>query len=151
AADPNKVMVEGQDRPAELLYSQWMTTALASFAPEASEALRLAARAYHIRRWTIPRGSYARGRLGYLQWRTALASLHAKQASKILREAGYDVAMSIRVESLIRKERLKADPETQTLEDVICLVFLKHELGDFARKHPEEKVLTILQKTWKKM
>lgn len=151
AADPGRVVINGQEFPAELIYSQWMSETLEKFAPDAPEPLRLAARAYHIRRWMIPRGSYARGRLGYLQWRTALSSFHAKQAARILRDTGYDTATISRVETLIRKERLKADPDTQTLEDVICLVFLQHELTDFMKKHPEEKVVTILQKTWKKM
>ena len=35
--------------------------------------------------------------------------------------------------------------------DVICLVFLESYLGAFAEKHPEDKVIPIIQKTWKKM
>ena len=56
-----------------------------------------------------------------------------------------------RVEALLRKERLKADPEAQLLEDIICLVFVEHYLGDFAPKHEEEKLLGVLRKTWRKM
>ena len=41
--------------------------------------------------------------------------------------------------------------ETQTLEDVICLVFLEFYFEPFAHKHPEDKTIDILQKTWKKM
>ena len=39
----------------------------------------------------------------------------------------------------------------ETLEDVVCLVFLKHYLGEFAHEHDEEKVAAILAKTWRKM
>jgi len=39
----------------------------------------------------------------------------------------------------------------QTLEDVICLVFLQYYLADFAAKHPQDKVLDIIRKTWHKM
>jgi sirohydrochlorin ferrochelatase len=56
-----------------------------------------------------------------------------------------------RVASLIRKENLKTDVESQTLEDVACLVFLQHYAADFAPKHDREKMIGIVQKTWKKM
>jgi hypothetical protein len=46
---------------------------------------------------------------------------------------------------------MKTDPESQTLEDVVCLVFLNFYFKDFAAKHQEEKVVQILQKTWNKM
>jgi len=34
---------------------------------------------------------------------------------------------------------------------VICLVFLRHYLPDFAKKHDEAKLIDIIQKTWGKM
>jgi hypothetical protein len=37
------------------------------------------------------------------------------------------------------------------MEDALCLVFLEYELEDFARKHPAEKVVDILRKSWRKM
>jgi hypothetical protein len=51
----------------------------------------------------------------------------------------------------LRKEKLKADPETQALEDVACLVFLENYFADFAVKHEEKKIIDILRRTWKKM
>ncbi len=89
--------------------------------------------------------------MGYHQWRTSLYSFHADEAANILREAGYDDAIIARVRSLLRKEKLKADPETQALEDVACLVFLENYLAEFALKHDEKKVIDILRRTWKKM
>ncbi len=52
---------------------------------------------------------------------------------------------------LLRKERLKSDPEVQALEDVVCVVFLAHYLADFAGRHSRTKVVEILRKTWSKM
>jgi hypothetical protein len=49
------------------------------------------------------------------------------------------------------KKRLKADPETQALEDVACLVFLESYFADFAAKHDDQKIIGILRKTWAKM
>jgi hypothetical protein len=135
----------------ELRYAQQMTAWLDRLAPDASDALKLAARAQHLMRWQIPRDSYPKDRAGYLKWRTTLYDFHADRASEVLREVRYDDATIARVKSLIRKEKLKADPETQTLEDVICLVFLENYFEEFSQEHDEEKLIRILQRTWKKM
>ena len=135
----------------ELLYSQRMSNWLERVEPGASEALRLAARAQHVRRWAIPRSDYPMDRIGYLTWRTTLGKFHAEEATRILREVGYDEATIGRVASLVRKERIKSDAEAQTLEDVICLVFLENYFAEFAASHDEEKVVNILRKTWRKM
>jgi hypothetical protein len=135
----------------ELLYSQRMTAWLERIEPAASEALRIAARAQHIRRWTIPRGDYPMDRIGYLRWRTTLYKFHADEVSRIMTETRYDEEAIARVASLVKKERIKTDPEAQTLEDVICLVFLENYFAEFAAGHEEEKVIGILRKTWKKM
>jgi len=52
---------------------------------------------------------------------------------------------------MIRKEDLKSDEETQALEDVACLVFLDDQFADFEKEHDEEKIISILRKTWGKM
>jgi uncharacterized protein DUF4202 len=151
AEDPQLEVVDGVSYPKELLYARRMTTWLDRFAPDASEALRLAARCQHIRRWMIPRSRYPMDRRGYLQWRTALATFHGETAAEILRQVGYDEALIGRVRSLLRKEGLKRDPEVQCLEDVICLVFLESYCADFAKRHDTAKMLPIIRKTWEKM
>jgi uncharacterized protein DUF4202 len=151
ADDPHREQVDGVFYPKELLYAQRMTTWLERFAPDASEALRLAARGQHIRRWTLPRSQYPMDRRGYLQWRAALAKFHADTAANILRGVGYEEALIARVQALIRKEGLKRDPEVQCLEDVICLVFLESYCADFATHHDVAKLLPIIRKTWEKM
>jgi hypothetical protein len=149
--DPNRETFEGREQPKELLYARRMTRWLHRLAPDASEPLRLAARCQHLCRWMIPRSRYPLDRAGYHRWRSDLKNFHAAKAGEILREVGYDGETVARVQALVRKERLKADAETQTLEDVICLVFLESYFGEFARRHDEEKLITILRKTWKKM
>jgi len=151
AADPNREMVNGQPQPKELVYAQRMSEALAGFAPDAGEALQLAARCQHIERWSIPRKDYPLGRDGYNQWRTALRKYHAERAGEILRGTGYDDATIARVQDLVQKKKFKADPEGQALEDVVCLVFLTHYFEAFAKDHDEDKLIGIVQKTWKKM
>ena len=151
AEDPRRDLVDGVEQSRELLYARRMTETQERFAPNASEAVRLAARCQHIRRWTIPRDDYPDGREGYRRWRTDLARFHADTAGAILREVGYDDQTVARVGTLLRKERLKADPEVQLLEDVACLVFLQHYLPAFAPRHDADKLTGILRKTWRKM
>jgi len=151
AEDPNRESWQGVDYPKELLYSQRITGWLERFAPDASEALRLAVAAQHIRRWESPRSDYPEGKAGYKRWRSELARFHAQTAGSILAEVGYDDETIRRVQGLIRKEQLKRDAEAQCLEDVACLVFLESYFVDFSQKHDEAKVIDILQKTWKKM
>ena len=151
ALDPNKIEVDGQPLPAELAYGRRMSETLARLAPHASEHLRIAARGQHIERWTSPRASYPAGRVGYLKWRKDLQGFHARRIGEIMMAAGYDAGDVERVGALVRKERLKSDPDAQMIEDVACVVFLEHYLGDFLAKTDEEKLAGILAKTWNKM
>lgn len=151
AEDPKHEVFEGEAQPAELVYARRMSAWLDRIAPEASEALRLAARCQHLQRWTIPRDDYPRDRRGYLAWRNAEKRMHADKAGEILQEVGYEAETVERVQDLVLKRRLKADPESQTLEDVVCVVFLESYFADFAPQVDEEKVLEILRKTWAKM
>lgn len=151
AEDASRVDVGGDGRPAELVYGERMSQVLGDLYPEASEALQLAARAQHIRRWTVPRETYPMDRTGYLRWRSDLKRRHADMAGEIMRAVGYDAAEIARVGSLIRKERLKQDAESQALEDVACIVFLKHYIDEFVAKHDDAKLISILRKTWAKM
>ena len=155
--DPNRESYQGKDHPKELLYARRLSAWLERLAPDASEALRLAARCQHIRRWEIPRDRYPiggeEGRKGYQQWRAALMQFHAETAGGILRDVGYDDATIARVQGMLRKENLKSDPETQTLEDAVCMVFLENHFADFSRRDDidEEKLNRIIRQTWHKM
>ena len=148
AEDPAR---DADGRAKELAYVLRLSAWLDRLAPQASEALRLAVRCQHLRRWAIPRSSYPEGRAGYLRWRRDEALAHAALAGEILRDAGYGADEVARVQALVRKERIKQDAEAQALEDASCLVFLEHELAAFAAKHDEPRVIDILRKTWAKM
>jgi len=151
ARDPNSVIVDGRPVGKELVYGQRMSEQLSKFAPDASEHLAIAARAQHIERWKSPRSDFPLGRTGYKKWRSSLLLFHAKRAGEIMRSNGYSETDVQRVQYLIQKRQLKRDIESQTLENVVCLVFLKFYLDDFARKHDEEKLTDIIRKTWIKM
>jgi hypothetical protein len=150
AQDPN----QDQGQPTELLYAERMSEMIGRFAPDASEAAQLAVRAQHIRRWTVPRGTYPMTKEGYLAWRSGLYKFHADTAGELMREAGYDEAMIERVKKAVGKRGIKANPETQLLEDIANLVFIEHYVLDFAGTKPdydEAKWLDIIRKTWGKM
>jgi Domain of unknown function (DUF4202) len=138
-------------RGVELPYAQRLSAWVERLAPKASEELRLAARAQHICRWVIPRDSYPPGRIGYLKWREDLKHFHAQKAGDILRELGFDVTAVGHIQDLIRKRNFPRTPEGRILEDALCLVFLETQFAETAAKTGDEKMLGILQKTWRKM
>jgi len=151
SADPNTELINGTETPKELIYGQRMTSVIESYAPNADIALKLAARCQHICRWESPRSNYEMNRVGYLTWRADLKKFHAKKASEILEKLNFDPEVIERVSFLLQKKKLKKDTDTQTLEDVICLVFLEHYYEAFFQKHTDEKIIDIVQKTWNKM
>ncbi|MDT0620362.1 DUF4202 domain-containing protein [Croceitalea vernalis] len=149
--DPNSEAVDGIRYPKEVLYASRMTETLNKFEPNASESLRLTAHCQHICRWEIPRNSFEMNRAGYLKWRQELKKFHVKKAKEILTEVGYSETIIAQVAFLLLKKQLKKSIETQTLEDVICLVFLQYYFEPFTTKHNDAKIIDILQKTWRKM
>ncbi|KAI4161169.1 MAG: hypothetical protein L6R39_000129 [Caloplaca ligustica] len=151
AQDPNTVHSDGKPIAYELFYSNKMSDYLDKCDTNASETLRLAVRAQHLRRWEVPRSSYAMNKIGYHSWRTYLKKRQAELAAQICLDSGYSSEDADRVAALVRKENLKQDAETQTLEDVACLVFLDDQLETFEKEHDEAKIINILRKTWGKM
>jgi len=149
--DPNLEIENGKQVPKELLYSERMTEMLHEFHPEPSESLLIAARGQHIKRWILPREQFPMDRKGYLAWRTQLKKFHADLVGSIMKDNGYGEEDIQKVDDLINKRRLKTDQEAQTLEDVVCLVFLKYYFEEFIIKHDDDKLIRIVQKTWNKM
>ena len=49
------------------------------------------------------------------------------------------------------RERVIAAAEGRVLEDALCLVFLETQFAETTAKTGEDKMIVILQKTWKKM
>lgn len=150
-ADPNQEKWQDSLHPKEWLYSQRMTAWLQQVYPNASEELQLAAHAQHICRWVIPRSEYPMDKVGYHKWRKELQVFHASKAGELMEQVGYDADRIQKVQALLQKKNLRKDPVCQQLEDIICLVFLDHYFDAFAEKHADEKVVDILQKTWRKM
>src|SRR5215469_13804160 len=145
--DPN----QENGQPRELLYSERLTNWVLRLSPNASEALRLAARCQHLCRWKIPRSDYPMTRPGYLKWRTDLKKFHAQHSGEILRETGYDEATIQRVQDLNLKKNFPADTECRVLEDALCLVFLEFQFAPLAAKTDDEKMINALKKSWEKM
>ena len=153
--DPTRIVVRGVERPKELghaeLATEWAWRLREVEGVEPSEALLLAARAHHIERWLVPRETYPDGRTGYLQWRTGLHRFHAERAAAILRESGYEDGAIDAVSRVIRKERPRANRDSQALEDALCLVFLETQLELDWERIDDDKMVEVLRKTWRKM
>ena len=121
-------------------------------APDASDALRLAARAHHLRRWAVPRSDYPQGRAGYLRWRRAQGGRHARDLAALLDGVGVDGSVSARAAEIVAKRGPGTDPEVQTFEDAVSLTFLQTELGPvIGRLNDDAKVADIVAKTLAKM
>ncbi|WP_221031495.1 DUF4202 domain-containing protein [Actomonas aquatica] len=152
AADPTYTP---DGRPAELVYAERMVAwgerlATAAHSPLAALALRC----QHLERFLTPRDTFPEGRAGYYQWRTSLYTKQGDRARDLLLEAGCDAADAERVRSWVAKENLRADPNSQLLEDCAILVFLENHIADFAAQHADytrEKWIRILQKSWTKL
>ncbi len=148
--DPNLETTTDGPVPAALLYGRRMTQVLQDFEPSASDELKIAARGQHIERWKRPRADYPEGRTGYLDWRRDAAQYHAARVSAFMREAGHDGPACDRVSQLMLKKNLKTDHDSQTLEDVACLVFFRWHADAFSDKYAE-RVLPVVMKTARKM
>lgn len=149
--DPSRIAWNGDQYPSEYFYAIQLYEWVNKLNSEASEPLLLASRCQHIGRWEIDRKTYPDGRVGYLTWKNDLAHFHARKATEILQSIGYDADIITRVNEIVLKKRLKTDSEVQTMEDALCLVFLSFQYDDLIKKHTEEKMIGILQKTWAKM
>jgi hypothetical protein len=151
ADDPNVIVINGGERPKELAHAELVTDWVRQLDADPSEPLLLAARAHHLRRWTIPRASHPTGRAGYLKWRKALHEQHAREVAEILLDVGYDDATVARVQDLVRKRGLGKDPDVQTLEDALCLVFVQTQLRDLAQRLDPATLPGVIEKTKRKM
>lgn len=151
AADPART---ADGRAAELAYADRMEAWVARLVPDAPLLLRLAARAQHLERWTVPRTSFPMDKPGYHAWRRSLYTKQAERARALLLEAGVAANEAAETATWVSKTGLKTNPGTQALEDAACLVFLENEIGAFAAQHadyPREKFVDIIRKTWRKM
>lgn len=151
ADDPNTIDVRGARRLKEQVHAEMAVEWIRRLVPSPSDALLLAARAHHVRRWEIPRSSEPDGRAGYLKWKRRLQQHHADVAGGILRDVGYDDAAIERVQSLVKKERLKSDPEVQALEDALCLVFVETQFTALTAQLGEDHMVEVVAKTLRKM
>lgn len=151
ADDPVRIEVRGEPRPKELAHAELAVEWVRRLRPDASEALLLATRASHVRRWELPRSAEPAGRAGYLRWKRRLQAHHAAVAGELLASVGYDADTIARVQSIVRKEALRSDPEVVTLEDALALVFVETQFTELADRLDEDHMVDVVAKTLRKM
>jgi hypothetical protein len=151
--DPRNFTWERVSEPQEYFFAVKLYEWVLKLDPDADEELLLASRSQHIGRWEIPREDYPEGREPYLKWRKDLALRHAAIAGRLMREACYGDETVDRVKQIILKQRIKVDPDVQTMENALCLVFLQLQYEEFRKKyeHEPEKIINILRKSLLKM
>lgn len=154
AEDSRVTVVDGEAHPFESVYANRMTETMENLYPDASELLRIAARAQHIRRWEIPRDHYPKNREGYQKWRLSLRKMHSELVGAIMAENDYSADDIERVGMFLKKEQLKKDAQSQALENVVDVVFLAYYWDDFVAKYSDyddDKLIDIVGKTLRKM
>lgn len=148
ADDPNAVEVGGAELPLALAHGQLAADWIGQLVDEPDDALLIAARAHHLRRWEVRRDSYPAGRAGYLRWRRHQKVRHAGDVAAILESCGYAPAEIERVQRLVRRENIDG---AQAVEDAACLVFIETQLGSLAARMDHQLMLDVIRKTARKM
>ncbi|TDS12300.1 DUF4202 domain-containing protein [Sphingobacterium paludis] len=148
--DPQTFAWQGKSYPQEYFLAMKLWEWVNKLDPQASEPLQLASRCQHIGRWESPRNNYPMDRAGYLLWRKELAEHHAAVARAIVEKVGFNEGIIVDMEQIVMKKKIKVNPDVQTMENALCLVFLEFQYEDFFPKHPD-KIVTILQKSLLKM
>jgi Domain of unknown function (DUF4202) len=151
ANDPASLFFEGAFHPQALLEGQRAQAWVEQLRPGANPALRLAARAHHLRRWEIPRDAYPRTRAGYLSWRRRLYDFHADALAEIMTAAGYPPDQTARAGTILHKQGLHTDADVQAHEDAVSLAFLELRAAGFSTTVSREQLLRALRRTWSKM
>ena len=152
AADPNRVVVRGDEEPLALVHGRLASEWIVALHPDASDEWLIAARAHHLRRWELPRSDYPEGKAGYLRWRRDQKQRHAQDVAGLLAAAGYDDDEIGRVQALVRRDGLTSgDPGAQAVEDSACLVFIETQLADIADRLDHDHVVDVIRKTARKM
>ena len=125
------------------MHAELVTEWVKRLRPDADDALLLAARGHHFRRWTLPRSSYPAGPRRLPALAQALARPARARARRAPRASGYDDATIGRARAGARAQGRPrspgADADVQVLEDALCLVFLETQLADVAaRLEPDD-------------
>ncbi|MGI8756255.1 MAG: DUF4202 domain-containing protein [Acidimicrobiales bacterium] len=151
AEDPVRLVVDGLERPKEVVHADVVERWVRALDSDASEAQLLAARAHHLRRWVVPRSSYPEGRAGYLRWRRDHKQRQAAEVAELLAGVGYDQSTIDTVASLVAKKGLGRDPQAQVHEDALCLAFVELQLDDLIEQLGEGRTVEVVIKTMAKM
>lgn len=151
AADPVRIVVDGVERPKELVHADAVERWIRHLDTDADEFQLLAARAHHLRRWVVPRSDYPEGRAGYLRWRTDHKARQAAEVAEILAAHGYDESEIARVETIVAKRGIKTDPQVQTHEDALCLAFIELQFDDLTHQLGHDHMVEVVRKTAAKM
>ena len=152
ADDPTPVTVRGDAQPLALVHGVLAVEWVTRLSPRADEAVLLAARAHHLRRWELPRSQYEAGKAGYLRWKRDQRQRHARDVGVLLAEHGFAADEIAVVQALVQRQGLAAgDVGAQLVEDAACLVFIETQLADVATKLDHDHLVDVIRKTAKKM
>jgi len=150
-SDPRRITWDGVELPRQLGESACLWHYIQRLSPSPSAALQISAHCQHLRRFAYPRQAFAAGRDGYLAWRTNAALQSADESASIMQQCGIDEVLVEQVVAILTKQDRRHRTDVQTMEDALCLSFLRLDALEFAAKHEQSEVLKILRRTWLKM
>ena len=148
APDPTVVVVRGREVALAEIHGQLAAEWVERLVDDPDEALLLAARAHHLRRWELRRDTYPTGRAGYLRWRRDQKARHAADIEGVLAPLGYEPGEIDRVQRLIRRETVDG---AQAVEDAACLVFIETQLASISERIDHQLMIDVIRKTAAKM
>jgi hypothetical protein len=70
---------------------------------------------------------------------------------EILAAVGYERPLIERVQAIVAKQGLGRDPDVQTHEDALCLVFLEQQFDQVAEQLGDEHTVQVVRRTARKM
>lgn len=148
--DPNIVIAAGVSWPRARLQGVRATFWLDELGGTQDIAVSLAARAHHLRRWSVARSAFPEGRAGYHRWKREARAAHRAAIDEVLAPLGLPAELIERAGVAAERASLD-DPGAQLVEDVACLVFLETQYDELIDRLGEDKVIEALRKTVRKM
>lgn len=148
--DPNVIVFEGRSWPRAQLQGVRATYWLGELDTSADPAVTIAARAHHLRRWSVNRSSFPEGRAGYHRWKREARAAHRAAIEAVLAPLQLPSDVVARAGEFAERTSL-TEPGTQLVEDVACLVFLETQYDELIERLGDEKVSDALRKTTRKM
>ncbi len=133
-------------QPVAKLHGQRGSFWLGQLTGRPGAALTLSARAHHVGRFEVPRSSFAAGRVGYHQWKSAAREYCAGVLGELGDACSVDVDVLSEACELVRKTSTDKD-SAQVHQDVCSLVFFEVDAAELSQRLTAAQVERAVRST----